>query len=85
MADSEVSDVVSIMQVSYSVYIVNPTHKVANKLNCIFVSCRVDVKQEPLDEGVPIEPGVPIPGLDLVEMDIDEANLVEESKFVYLG
>ena len=43
------------------------------------------MKQEPLDGDVPIEPGVPIPGLDLVEMDIDDANLVEESKFVYLS
>ena len=40
------------------------------------------MKQEELEGDVPVEPAVPIPGLDLVDMDIEEANLVEESKFV---
>ena len=42
--------------------------------------CRVQVKQEQGDGDGPTEPAVPIPGLDLVDMDVDEAMLVEESE-----
>ncbi|KAK2184317.1 hypothetical protein NP493_270g02007 [Ridgeia piscesae] len=39
----------------------------------------VQVKQEQGDGDGPTEPAVPIPGLDLVDMDVDEAELVEEN------